>query len=127
MSLTGFDGILAGIEVLNHGVDHGCDYALHSFSNAGNIGEALDIYFSAMSTSRIPPQPAERWHIRTTELGPSWKIFVAERLKYWFFQEEFSPRVDAWNQDAFVEQALDYLLMEIGEPEVYEVFVKPPM
>ena len=127
MSIARLQGLLESIEILNHGSNHGCEYAIYQLPEAPSFHEALNLYFASLSTSSEPAQPAEYWHIRTSELDPTWRTALGARLKYWFFEEEYSPKVDEWNQQAFVDQALKYLVHEIGEPSVFEVFVSPPM
>jgi len=72
-------------------------------------------------------QPAENWHIRVSELSQPWQIALGARLKYWFFEEEYSPKLNDWNQQALVDLALNYLIHEIGEANVFEVLVSPTM
>lgn len=127
MSIARFQGLLESIEILSHGIDHGCEYAIYQLPDAPDLPEALDLYFASLSTSLKPPQPAEHWHIRTSELGQSWRATLGARLKHWFFKEEYSPEVENWNQQAFVDQALSHLTDEMGSPTVFEVFVSPTM
>lgn len=127
MSIAQFQGLLESIEILNHGTNHGCEYAIYKLPEAPSVREALDIYFSSLSSSRKAAQPADYWHIQTSELCQPWRSVLGERLKHWFFEEEYSPKVDKSNQQAFVDRALNYLTQEIGEPNIFEVFVSPPM
>jgi hypothetical protein len=127
MSIARLHGLLESIEILNHGTDHGCEYAIYQLPEAPSFDEALNLYFASLSTSSKPAQPAEHWHIRTSELGQPWRPLLSSRLKHWFFEEEYSQKVNGWNQQAFVDQVINYLVHEIGEPSVSEVFVSPPM
>lgn len=127
MSIARLQGLLESIEILNHGTNHGCEYAIYKLPEAPGVREALDLYFASLSTSSKAAQPADHWHIQTSELDQSWRSVLGERLKHWFFEEEYSPKVDNWNQKTFIDQALNHLTHEIGEPNVFEVFVSPPM
>lgn len=127
MSIARLQGLLESIEILNNGTNHGCEYAIYKLPEAPGVREALDLYFASLSTSSKAAQSADHWHIQTSELDQSWRSVLGERLKHWFFEEEYSPKVDNWNQQTFIDQALNYLTHEIGEPNVFEVFVSPPM
>ncbi len=127
MSIARLQGLLESIEILNHGANHGCEYAIYQLPEATSLEQALDRYFSSLSTSLTKAQPAEHWHIRVSELSQPWQIALGARLRYWFFEEEYSPKVSGWNQQALVDLALNYLIDEIGEANVFEVLVSPPM
>ncbi len=127
MSIERLKGLLESIEILNHGVNHGCEYAIYQLPDAPDLHGELNLYFVSLRTGMKPAQPAEYWHIRTTELELPWRISLGKSLKHWFFEAEFSPKAGDWNQQGLVDQAMDYLIQEFGELSVVEVFVSPPM
>jgi hypothetical protein len=128
MSLERARGILAAFEALNSGADHGCDYAIYELPPADSIEDALAGYFSSLSTSLSPRRPPEDWGIRTTPLGEYWRSIVEARVQHWFFQQEYSPRIEQ-SQTLIVEDTVRSMLATMASEgvEAYRVEVAPPM
>ena len=68
MNLDVCNGLLEAIALFNDGSNHAATYTMQTLPAATSLDASLAAYFSAMSTSRVPAQPAEEWHIRTREL-----------------------------------------------------------
>lgn len=127
MSLDLCNGFLDAIALLNDGANHGTTYTIEPLPPAASLDSSLATYFSAMSTSRVPPQPAEKWQIRMTGFDDDWAQALRQILHRWFFNEEFSPQVDPQIAENVVERFLAHLRATIGSAKVFQVDVTPPM
>ena len=123
VNISKLNGLLSGMEILNDGSNHMSDYAIYPLPDAASLMDSLGIYFS----SREPPQPPAYWHIGVNPLNTTWRDAVAESLLEWFFKQEFSPKVHGYNKQHYVSYVLKCLVDAIGEPEVFEVSVSPPV
>ena len=110
----------------NDGVNHVSDYCLDELPLADSMMRALKSYFSAMSTSITPPQAAERWKICTTKLTDS-RPRIRTVANHWFYEQEFSPSVDAAAKDRTLNDFMSRLHSVVGASTVFEVQVNPPM
>ena len=120
------NSLLAEIAEANDGMNHGSDYSFVVLPAADSMTLALDAYFSAMSTSYSPPQPPERWNIRTTELAEA-KPRLLAAAKHWFYELEFSPTVDDASAKQTLNEFMNGLISIVGTSIVFEVNVDPPM
>jgi len=124
--LESINALLAEIAEANEGDNHGSDYSLDSLRPADSMKLALDAYFSAFSTSNSPPQPPERWNIRTTELTDAKRQLLAA-AKHWFYELEFSPKVDDEIAEQTLNDFMNRLNSVVASARVFEVNVDPPM
>ncbi len=126
MSLDRLNRLLLELGDANDGTDHASQYGLYELPFAGTLQEALGRYFSQMWTSNVPPQPAERWHIRSTPIQDSDDVL---RLvaRYWFYELRFSPRVEPAESENVISEFMRHLRFVVGDALVFEVHVTPPM
>lgn len=110
----------------NDGTNHGSEYTLVRLPPADSLAQALDLYFSAMSTSNSPAVPAENWKIKTNQLNNADQR-LRSSAEYWFFQLEFSPEVDPATSTEVLDRFMELLQATVGDADVYEVTVEPPM
>jgi hypothetical protein len=94
---------------------------------ATSLDDSLASYFSSMSTSRVPPQPAAAWNIQTESLQVGWTAELEVVLRRWFFAQEFSPTVDPDLASGVVAHFLGHLRETVGDARAYRVRVSPPM
>lgn len=127
MSIEQLQGFLLAFENLNHGVNHGCTYAIYSMSGAESLQKVIEKYYSLLNTSNAPVESAAAWNIRMNNLGSEWQLMLRKVIIHWFFEQEFSPRVDIWMMNACADQVINYLVSDLGDFEVFEVFTDPPM
>lgn len=127
MRIEKLQGFLLAFENLNHGVNHGCTYAIYSMAGVESLQESVEKYFSSLKTSNTPLQSAATWNIRMTSLGSEWQSILHKVIIHWFFEQEFSPQVDTWTMNACAGQVINYLVSALGNCEVFEVFTDPPM
>lgn len=126
-AIAKLEQLLDDIGSLNNGCDHSCEYAMYRLPEAATVCMSLDRYFAAYHNSNTLPQPAEHWFIQTAPLGADWEREVRSGLMHWFFEQEYSPPMDAASQQALVDQALACIHEACGTPQVFEVTVSPPM
>ena len=124
--LESVNSMLAEIAKANDGVSHGSDYSINVLPAAESMKLALDAYFSGMSTSNCASQSAESWNIRTTEIEGA-KAYLIAAARRWFYDLEFSPKVDGVTAERTINEFTDRLLSIVGTSRVFEVKVHPPM
>jgi hypothetical protein len=107
-NLESLNLMLTEIAEANDGANHGSDYGLDFLPPADSMALALDTYFSAMSTSISPPEPPERWNIRATELTEA-KSHLLTAANRWFYELEFSPKVDDATAELTVQEFMKHL------------------
>jgi hypothetical protein len=125
-NLESLNLMLTEIAEANDGANHGSDYGLDFLPPADSMALALDTYFSAMSTSISPPESPERWNIRATELTEA-KSHLLTAANRWFYELEFSPKVDDATAELTVQEFMKQLSSVVGSAKVFEVNVDPPM
>jgi hypothetical protein len=118
--------LLAEIAEANDGTNHGSDYSVDFLPPADSMTLAIDAYFSPMSTSISPPQPPKQWNIRATELTEA-KPHLLAAAKYWFYELEFSPKVDDATAEMTINEFMKRLSSVVGSAKVFEVNVDPPI
>jgi hypothetical protein len=125
MNLDVCNGLLEAIALFNDGSNHAATYTMQTLPAATSLDASLAAYFSAMSTSRVPAQPAEEWHIRTRELdgGEAFRQIA----HHWFFRQEFSPKVDNWMAENVVATFVAHIQSTVGNAKLFRVRVSPPM
>jgi hypothetical protein len=121
------NGFLEALALLNDGCNHGSEYTLEALPQAPSLDDSLASYFSSMSTSRVPPQPAAAWNIQTELLPGGWATELEVVLRQWFFAQEFSPTVDPDLASGVVARFLGHLRETIGDARAYRVRVSPPI
>lgn len=126
MSQDQLNNLLARLGEANDGINHGSDYAMYELPGADALLDALNRYFSRLSTSNSPAQPAEEWCIRITPVHDSRE---ALRLvaRNWFYQQEYSPKVDQAQADITISEFVSLLHSVVGDASVFEVQVTPPI
>lgn len=127
MHLDVCNGFLQAIGLLNDGVNHGTTYAMEALPPAASLDSSLAAYFSAMSTSHVPPQPPEQWQIRIREFDDNWEQAFRLIVDRWFFRQKFSPKVPRWVADNVVEQFIAHVQTVVGGAKAFLVQVSPPM
>ena len=125
MNLDVCNGLLEAIALFNDGSNHAATYTMQTLPAATSLDASLAAYFSAMSTSHVPAQPAEEWHIRTRELdgGEAFRQIA----HHWFFRQEFSPKVDNWMAENVVATFVAHIQSTVGNAKLFRVRVSPPM
>lgn len=126
MSLNQLNDLLAGLGDANGGTNHGSEYALYELPDADTLQEALDRYFSRLSTSNSPAQPAEKWCIRTTPVHDFLEA-LGRVARHWFYEQEYSPKVDRAQAEKTISEFIAQLRSVVGDASVFEVHVMPPM
>jgi hypothetical protein len=126
MSLNQLNELLADLGAANDGTNHGSEYALYELPGAETLQEALDRYFSQLSTSISPAHSAEKWRIRTTPVPDSCE---ALRLvaRHWFYEQEYSPNVDRAHAEKTISEFIAQLRSVVDETSVFEVHIAPPI
>ena len=126
MSLNQLNELLERLGEANDGTNHGSEYALYELPDADTLQEALDRYFSRLSTSNSPPQPAESWRIRTTPVHDSREALQLV-ARHWFYEQECSPNIDPAHAEDMISEFIAQLRSLVDEASVFEVHVAPPM
>lgn len=124
--IESINSMLAEVARANVGGDLSCYYSLGTLPPAESIARSLDAYFSAMKTSNSPPQTPQCWNIRTTELKDP-KIQLIAATRRWFYELDFSPKVDAVTAERSINEFMKILQTMVGDSRVFEVYVDPPM
>ena len=130
MYLDACNSYLQAFAGLNDGANHGSTYCIEQLPSADSLDVALGLYFSAMYTSRTPPQPAASWNIRTTRLADDWESHLTEVAIHWFFRQEFSPRIEDYNDykvQGAAKRFLERLTAIVGASRAFQVETTPPM
>jgi hypothetical protein len=126
MSLNQLNELLERIGETNDGTNHGSEYALYELPDAETLQDALDCYFSGLSTSNSPAQPAGSWRIRTTPLKDS-REALRVVARHWFYELEYSPNVDPAYSEEIISEFITLLRSVVDDASVFEVHVAPPM
>jgi hypothetical protein len=126
MSLNQLNELLGSLGEANDGPNHGSEYALYELPGADALEEALDRYFSRLSTSNSRAQTAASWRIRTTPVHDSRE---ALRLitRHWFYEQEYSPKVDRAQAETTISEFIAQLRSVVGDASMFEVRVAPPV
>jgi len=127
MHFDSCNGFLNAIALFNDGANHASTYTMELLPAASSLDSSLATYFSAMSTSHVPPQPAEKWQIQTTELDDDWAQALRQVAHHWFFEQAFSPKVDQTIAENVVETFLAHVRAIVGDAKAFQVDVSPPM
>ncbi|HEX4796830.1 MAG TPA: hypothetical protein VH370_23765 [Humisphaera sp.] len=126
MPLVKLNEFLERLGEANEGTNHGSEYALYELPDADALQAALDLYFSRLSTSNSPAQPAENWRIRLTPVRDS-REAISLLARHWFYEQEYSPRIDPARSEETVSEFMAQLRSVVGDAAVFEVQVAPPM
>lgn len=126
INLDSVNSLLSKMAEANGGTNHSLHYALAKLPTAESLPLALDAYFSSYSTSSCPPQPPERWNIRTTELSNA-DSELRSAAKRWFYEMECSPFADSTTLERTLNVFLNRLQSVVGNAKALEVKVDPPM
>jgi hypothetical protein len=127
MSLDVCSGFLEALAILNDGVNHVSSYTVERLPGAVSLDSSLASYFASMETSNDPPQPADRWQIRTASIEGDWAAVLRHASHRWFFEQEFSPKTDPDVAEGVVREFLQHLHSVVGDARTFKVQVAPPM
>lgn len=109
----------------NEGANHIYDFELICLPDAESLGVSLGEYFSNQCTSNSPPAPAECWDIRVSD--EIQEVELRQRLRYWLFRQEFSPKLSAAIEDEKLSEIVERLKSVVGPVQARHVVTNPPM
>lgn len=110
----------------NDGCNHGSEYAIYALPNACSLKDSLDLYFSHLNTSDHPSLPPDRWNIRT-QVVEDFDKTIGDAARFWFYELEFSPKVDSSVAIQTISEFLNKLLAAVGDASAFVVQVTPPI
>ncbi|MBB6048959.1 hypothetical protein [Armatimonas rosea] len=124
-ALARLQGMLELMALLSSGPDCQPTYELTLLPPAANLAEALEQYFSSLSTSLSPKQPASAWNIRTEPCTPSQ---LRESWAKWFWQEYHSPPItDAHKREFILDRLWETIEVALGDVALHQVLTDPPI
>lgn len=119
-------GFLRAFAMINSGINHGPDYWLESVPRLGSAMESVVAYHEHIRLHYENIYPKFDLNPELN-LSPNWSTELPELLKKWFFEHEFSPRleIDGINKPTWV---VEYLVDELkrsleGKVIVYKAFI----
>lgn len=110
----------------NAGSDHGCGYSLDVLSKADSLRTALEKHFAQFGTYNPTVQPPYDWNIQYTKVTRSDAV-LRDTAMHWFYEQPFSPGDEIAIRNKTVAEFLDRLYAAVGQAQVFEVEVTPPM
>ena len=111
----------------NDGTNHGSSYTIESLPAAASLEKSLAIHFSSLSTSASPSLPAENWQIVVQSLQGSCDQVLTSYFRRWFFNQEFSPKLDDWVQDNIIKAIMCRMELLVGIGHTSKITLCPPM
>ena len=125
LSLARLHGMLEVMALLSSGPDCQPTYEITPLPTAHSLAESLEQYFSSLSTSLSPKQPASAWNIRTESRTPSQ---LQECWAKWFWQESYSPRItDSHKREFILDHFWSTVEAALGAVAIYRVLTDPPL
>ena len=131
MSLDKLNGKLQVLGQLNNGPNTTADFELQALPRSTSLQESLGLHFASFVDWRTQqPHSAEKWHIKTKQIGEKSDAALQPILEYWFFKLPYAPKLEddrLWVKSNVINDVLETLDEVVGECELHEVFVTPPI
>lgn len=125
------NGQLMALALINEGPDTVCTFELVVLPHRESLRESLAGVFTAGVRHRDNKAYTEKdWQVRTRLLGMDIGDLLSNQIATWLFHMPYSPTFEArrhYVMANIVASVCNDLKEVVGECEIHEVFVQPPV